>query len=204
MESVSVYIDGFNLYYGMREKYGRRFHWLDPYKLGQSFLTGGQQLGRVVYFTARVRNNPSSQANQGAYLSALKAVGLCEVVEGRFQSKDRTCIRCGHRHTAYEEKETDVSLAAALVEDAAMKRYDKAILVTADSDLGPAVMAAKRLNAQARIVAAFPPSRRSGDLARQVQGTFAIGRDKLSAAQLPTQVVDATMGKAFARPAYWA
>ena len=181
----------------------QKFFWLDPYALGSTFLTGGQELVRVVYFTARVRNDPTAQANQGTYLSALRSMARCEVVEGRFQSKQRTCIKCGHSHTAYEEKETDVSLAAALVEDAATNVYDKAILVTADSDLGPAVRAARRLNSQARIVAAFPPERRSGDLAKEVHGTFAIGRDKLNGAQLPDTVADLASGKVFARPTSW-
>lgn len=203
MQRVAVYVDGFNLYYGMHAKYGRRYLWLDLGMLGRSFLTGGQALVRSVYFTARVRNDSQAQANQAVYLGALKARGGCDVVEGRFQSKQRTCLRCSHSFTAYEEKETDVSLAAALVEDAATDVYDKAILVTADSDLGPAVRAVRRLRPAVRVIAAFPPERRSGDLKRQVHGTFAIGRDKLAASQMPSVVSD-DVGKVYQRPAHWA
>jgi uncharacterized LabA/DUF88 family protein len=49
------------------------------------------------------------------------------------------------RWTIYEEKETDVSLAVSLLEDAAMDRYDVALLFSADSDLCPAVRAVRRV-----------------------------------------------------------
>lgn len=42
------------------------------------------------------------------------------------------------------EKQTDVNIAVALVRDAALERYDSAILVTGDSDQIPAVRSATR------------------------------------------------------------
>lgn len=202
-QRVAVYVDGFNLYFGMHEKFGRRYLWLDLRALAESFLQGDQRLVKVVYFTARVRNNPSAQANQGAYLAALKAHGGLDIVEGRFQHKRRTCLKCKHGYDAYEEKETDVSLATALIEDAVNGVYDRAILVTADSDLGPAVRAVRRLRPEVGLVAAFPPARRSGDLKKQLHGVFAIGRDKLRDAQLPAEVLDVASGRKYARPSHW-
>ena len=38
MERVIVYIDGFNLYFGIREKFGKKFLWLDLIKLSKSLL----------------------------------------------------------------------------------------------------------------------------------------------------------------------
>lgn len=202
-QRVAVYIDGFNLYFGMHSKYGRRYLWLDLHRLGLSFLTGGQTLVKVAYFTASVRNDPPAQANQAIYLNALRATGGVQIVKGRFESKQRTCLKCGHSHTVYEEKETDVSLATALVEDAANDVYDRAIIVSADSDLGPAVRAVKRLRASARVIAAFPPNRTSGDLRAQVHGVFAIGRDKLHDAQLPIVVPEPDSSDVHTRPSRW-
>ena len=54
----------------------------------------------------------------------------------------------------YEEKETDVSIAAALIEDAMQDRYDTALLISADSDLCPAIVTMKRLCPEKRIIAA--------------------------------------------------
>lgn len=102
----------------------------------------------------------------------------------------------------YEEKESDVNLAVAMVEDAALDRYDMAILVSADSDLCPAVRAARRIRPGTRFVAAFPPRRYSDDLKRTVDGFYWLGRDKLRRSQLPDEVVTAS-GIKLSRPAYW-
>ena len=64
----------------------------------------------------------------------------------------------------YEEKETDVNIAIAMLTDAVRDLYDTALLVSADSDLRPVVAAVKRLRTGKRIVAAFPPRRRSKGL----------------------------------------
>ena len=50
---VAVYIDGFNLFYGLRSKGWRRYYWLDIYRLAQNLLLPGQSLAAVKYFTAR-------------------------------------------------------------------------------------------------------------------------------------------------------
>jgi NYN domain len=111
----------------------------------------------VVYFTARVKNDPDAALRQSTYLDALSA--YCRHVyrvEGRFQQKPRVCNSCGASWIEYEEKETDVNIATALIEDAVEDRYDTAILVSGDSDLRPAVAAVKRLRPGKRIIAAFP------------------------------------------------
>ena len=51
---VVAYIDGFNLYYGMRSKGWRRYYWLDLNQLTERLLRPGQTLAGVRYFTARV------------------------------------------------------------------------------------------------------------------------------------------------------
>ena len=73
-ERVAAYIDGFNLYHGLHVE-GRRHLWLDLEGLVRSLLKPGQQLVGVRYFTARVRNNPSSEQRQTMYLKALQRTG---------------------------------------------------------------------------------------------------------------------------------
>ena len=104
--------------------------------------------------------------------------------------------------TGYEEKETDVNIATALIEDAVEDRYDVAILVSGDSDLRPAVAAVKRLRPEKLIIAAFPPSRHSRVLARAVDAYVTISRSKVHNAQLPPKIVTRN-GVLLTRPAYW-
>ena len=92
------------------------------------------------------------------------------LIEGHFQDKFRECRNCGARWVVYEEKEADVNIAIAMPTDAARDVYDTALLISADSDLRPAIAAVKRLRVGKRIVAAFPLRRRSKDLAQAVEG----------------------------------
>jgi hypothetical protein len=57
MIRVVAYVDGLNLYYGLKAGYGRRYHWLDLQLLASSLLRPGQQLHAVHYFTARAYGN---------------------------------------------------------------------------------------------------------------------------------------------------
>jgi uncharacterized LabA/DUF88 family protein len=203
MSRVVAYVDGFNLYHGLKARYGRRYHWLDLQALVRSLLRPGQELLEVQYFTARVRDNPDAELRQALYLQALMSHSLrVRLIEGRFQDKPRECRNCGARWMAYEEKETDVNIAIAMLEDAVQDVYDIAILVSGDSDLRPVIAAVKRLRTGKRIIAVFPPRRHSKDLAQAVDGYVSVGLDKIRSAQLPPKIVTKG-GVALIRPAYW-
>jgi len=200
---VAAYVDGFNLYFGLKAKHGRKYLWLDLQGLVTSLLRPGQTLQQVTYFTARVRNDVDSEKRQSDYLDALAEHSpLVTVVDGRFQEKGRRCRQCGTTWTVREEKETDVNIAVALVEDAVQDRYDTALLLSADSDLCPAIRAMKRLRPDKRIVAAFPPRRQSGDLKQAVDAFLYIGDDKIRQSQLPLTVISAA-GIVLNRPKHW-
>jgi uncharacterized LabA/DUF88 family protein len=204
MHRVRVYIDGFNLYYGMHAAFGRRYLWLDVEALATGLLRPDQELDRVSYFTARVRGLTDGRHRQDTYLQALQTLSTClEIVEGRFQQKTQTCRSCGIHRMTYEEKETDVSVAVALVEDAARSAYDTAILVSGDSDLCPAVRAAKRLQPGRKVVAVFPPKRQSDPLRVAADGVLRVDRAMLRRAQLPVKVTSDD-GIVLERPGYWA
>ncbi|HEU4426929.1 MAG TPA: NYN domain-containing protein [Pilimelia sp.] len=203
MQRVRAYVDGFNLYHGMHAKYRRAYHWLDLERLAKCLLRRGQRLDRVKYFTARVRRNDDSRLRQVSYLDALTAhCGRLEIIEGRFQEKACVCFACRAQWVTYEEKESDVSLAVALVEDAALDHFDVAVVVSADSDLCPAVRAVKRIAPRKRIVAAFPPRRHSADLQQHVDHLLRIDRQMLMRSQLPSKVVTAG-GIELTRPEHW-
>jgi hypothetical protein len=51
-QKVSVYIDGFNFYYGLKSKYRRKYYWLDIVKFFESFIRPYQELVEVTYFSA--------------------------------------------------------------------------------------------------------------------------------------------------------
>jgi uncharacterized LabA/DUF88 family protein len=201
VERVAAYIDGFNLYFGIRKE-GRRYLWLDLEALARSLLKPRQQLVAVRYFTARVRNDPAAEQHQETYLKALEAhSGMLDIRQGRFQQKSKTCYSCRASWLEYEEKETDVSLAVSLLEDGVNGLYDTALLVSADSDMTPAVRALKRLAPGVAVVAAMPPNRNSAGLAAVCDAAMPIGIAKVRQAQLPKSVMDGP--HPLTRPEHW-
>ncbi|MEV6967587.1 NYN domain-containing protein [Hamadaea sp. NPDC051192] len=216
MAAITAYVDGFNLYFGMHNKYGRRYQWLDVVELVRR-TRRDDQVSVVRYFSAIVKNEPAAAQNQQDYLAALAAHNgqLVDVRLGRF--KDRTikpCRRCSkpyqcgcpRDYKSYEEKETDVALGAMMVADAAQGIGDATMLISADTDLVPA-LAAVRLVAPTRpIYLALPPGN-SGFSGRWTAigdvRPFFINESALRNAQLPPTVTDAA-NRVFHRPAKWA
>lgn len=197
-----VYIDGFNLYFGLREKNWRRYYWLDLETLAQSFLKPGQSLESVKYFTAKISDPISKARRQVSYIEALQAATGVEIFFGRYQRKPRRCRKCGHEHTEHSEKMTDVNIATEMMLDAAHDRFDLAILVSGDADLTPPVRAIQSVYPQKKVLVAFPPKRHSKDLRDAATATFTIGREKFARSQLP-YAVRTEQGFRLTRPEDW-
>jgi hypothetical protein len=204
LAAVIAYVDGFNLYHGLHAKYQRRYLWLDLLRLVQRIRPQDDVLA-VRYFTALVRDDRPALARQESYLDALTAHshGTVEVVLGRYQTKTRTCRQCGNSWISYEEKETDVNVAVSLVADAAAGASDLALLITADSDLCPAIRTARALNPGRGMIAAFPPRRSSFEIRSLIPGAFTNAAADLRNSLLPETVGGTAAGQLHKRPGKW-
>jgi uncharacterized LabA/DUF88 family protein len=203
MATVIAYVDGFNLYHGLHQAYGRRYLWLDLEHLVRRVRPRDQILA-VRYFTAELKDDPAGLARQRAYLAALTThCPTVDVVLGRYQTKTMTCRRCGSAWTTYEEKETDVNIAVALVADAAAAASDIALIVSADSDLCPAIRTARSINPRRRMIAAFPPRRSSFEIRSLIRQPFTLAVADIRNSLLPEVVADQATGYAYKRPGKW-
>jgi len=201
-ERLTVYVDGFNLYHGLHDAARRRWLWLDLVALAES-LRPTSDVVTVNYFTAPVLNQPDAASRQQEYLNALSARhgARIQIVQGRYQRKPKTCRVCGASWFEHEEKETDVNIAVSLVSDAAAGAMDAALLVSADSDLGPAVRAARTISPKLFIAAAFPPKRYSAELQALMPASFHISENKIRRSLLPEVVTD--QAQEYRRPSKW-
>ena len=191
-QRVAVYVDGFNLFYGLRSKGWRRYYWLDVHRLAENLLRPGQTLAAVRYFTARVFHDPrdpGKQERQGTYLDALATLPYLDIHYGYFLSKSQRCPNCNEVRHTYEEKMTDVNISVEMLRDAYGDLFDTAIIVSADSDLARPITAITEQFPDKRVIAAFPPGRASKRLRSVATVSLAIGRDKLRNSQLPESVV---------------
>lgn len=205
MHRVISYIDGFNLYYGLRSKAWRRYYWLDLVALSKALLKPDQLWGEAHYFTSRIRHdgtNADDARRQSIYLDALANSPDLTIHEGHFLQKPQRCHACGATWMSYEEKMTDVNLAVRLLADAFDDRFDTALIVSGDSDLSTPVKQVRARFAGKRVVVAFPPGRHSNELGKAATGFFTIGEAKIRASQSPERVV-LTNGHAIDRPTHW-
>ncbi len=212
---VSFVVDGLNLYHSLREveKVSKaKVRWLDLRSLCASYLHAvrsavGQrvELGRIDYFSALpshlTTRHPDAVDRQTAYLAALRNSGV-NVTLSRFKQKDVTCPKCGNRFTRFEEKETDVAIGMRMMETAARGECEVVVLVSGDTDMLPAIKAAKRLSPSLVIGVAFPFMRHNAELRAVADFTFAIGQRDVQRAQFPP-TVSLSDGGTVLKPTGW-
>ena len=81
-----VYIDGFNLYYAIKQ-YGKK--WIDIKRLAEEAMPDGTEVHKVKYYTARVSGaiDPDQPRRQQIYLKALQTIPEVEIFFGNFLSR---------------------------------------------------------------------------------------------------------------------
>ncbi len=202
MSRIIGYIDGFNLYYGLKARNWRQYYWIDPYRLIQALLAPEDRLVAVKYFTARVKGPGDQHKRQGVYLDAVRAASGAEVIHGKFYRKPRRC-RCGCcTWTDYEEKMTDSAIASNLIADAFRDQFDTAFLVGGDTDIVPAVKMVRRWHPGKRLMVWFPPARTNQEVELHCHDHGVITGDHLRAA-LMSERVQVADGVFVQRPAEW-
>jgi uncharacterized LabA/DUF88 family protein len=201
-ERVVVYVDGFNMYFGMMEAGFSYCRWLNIKALAENLLQPHQELAEVKYFTARVANNPDKQKRQSIYLEALYEAGV-KIFYGQYQMNDLECYRCGHIWLDAKEKMTDVNIATHLLVDAYQDKYDMAMLISGDSDLVPPIKAVHENFPNKRVFVAFPPKRHNNTVALVAKGSLIVGRKKLVESQFASSITKAADNFVLIKPTPW-
>lgn len=186
-ERIIVYVDGFNLYFGMNQAGLSDCKWLNIHKLVKSILKNHQEIIDIKYFTSRVSNDPDKQKRQSTYLEALETTNI-EIFYGHYQHDIISCKRCGHSWSHFNEKMTDVNIATQIIIDAYKDNYDTAMLISGDSDLVPPIKAVHQNFPEKRVFLAFPPKRHNNSVAIAAKGHITIGRKKLKNSQFEEEV----------------
>jgi len=169
MRHVRMYVDGYNFYYAIKQKYH-----LDRIKVGQDSLIGlgwcdfrrlgehmidrnVEQITEIKYFTARVEReyprHAGERQRQQEWLDAVSTITGLRKIMGYFlppkgpQSRvaDRSINDPTELKPSRTEKHTDINIAVEILLDALdAKGYQKAILVSGDTDLAPAVYSVQK------------------------------------------------------------
>ena len=147
----------------------------------------------MYYFsTIATHISESAQKRQYAYITALQVRGIKPIL-GQFKQKDRYCPKCASYSKANEEKETDVNIALDLLDLAYQDAYDRALLVSNDSDLAPAIRKVRARFPNKKISIIAPPlSRQCNELIQAASDKTKIRVQHLQRCLLPEVVVDAS------------
>ena len=217
---TNVYIDGLNLYNGVVGS--TPYKWLNPQVLVQALLPG-VSISRIRYFTARVvrfPHDPDAPTRQRVYLRALETLPNLSITEGQFKKRmpwypqfplvyangadPRSEPPLMVQVVRYEEKRTDVNLAAYLLADCFNGEYDQAVVISNDSDLAlPIRMVRDDFGKEVVVVC---PLRRAAYGVRELDEAstrmiHSINTSHLAASQFPDEVIDAK--GTFRRPRGW-
>lgn len=198
---VIVYIDGFNLYFGIVAAGIENCKWLNIKSLIDSYITHNQELIEIKYFTSRITNHPSKQKRQTTYLEALETTSI-NIIYGLYKAKNIECNNCGHNWSISNEKMTDVNIATHLLLDAFNDNYDTAILISGDSDLVPPIKAIHTHFHKKAVSVFFPPERHNITVAGAAKGSQIIGKKKIKDHQFP-QTITKNNSYVLTKPESW-
>jgi uncharacterized LabA/DUF88 family protein len=205
---TNVYIDGFNLYYAIKGFKNPCYKWLDLAALCDRTLKG-HTIGRIRYFTARVRarpEDPDQQLRQQVYLRALGTIPNLTIHEGYFLNSTKWSLLVKsppglaefpdviekHKRTGallahvikVEEKGSDVNIATHLLLDGFRKDYELAVIISNDSDLVEPIMVAR--NELGLQVGVLNPHRNTSFALQQAANFYRpIRQGALKASQFP-------------------
>ncbi|MBQ3779974.1 MAG: NYN domain-containing protein [Fibrobacter sp.] len=172
MSKVAFYIDGFNFYFGIKRSFeatnGSRWgcaYWIDVVRFCESFLSEGQELVKVVYFTASPLD-PDKSSRQSAFLNANKELNgdRFEIVRGKYMTKTIVCPHCKFAIPRPEEKKTDVNISVRMIGDCVQEKVDSVCLISADTDLIPPLEFILKNFQNIKVKVYFPPSNSSRDI----------------------------------------
>ena len=199
---VCYFVDGFNLYHAIKaQKHLQKYKWLNLRRLAELFLKSDDKLQKVYYFSALATWNQDKMKKHRVYIEALKSMGV-EIILGEFRRKEVKCLAaCRKIFKTHEEKETDVNIAVKIFQSAVREEFDKAFIISGDSDLIPAIRGVQEIF-PTKEFGIIVPIGRQAELLKQVANFHMKLKEKhLAAAQFPDQI---TIGnKILTRPPNW-
>ena len=201
MERVVAFIDGFNLYHSLVENPSyRKYKWLNLRTLIETYVPT-KNLREIHYFTALTTWNLQKMVRHKTLIKVLESTDVT-VVYGEFRKRERTCPNCRRTYSSHEEKQTDVNIALYLCREAFLDRYDRAFLVTVDSDLVPAIEMVKKTFPGKEVYLLTPIHRNSFALKQVCDFRMKIKEKHLHASQFP-DIIPLENGKELKRPPEW-
>jgi uncharacterized LabA/DUF88 family protein len=184
-------------------------------------------LAKVYYFTALYFEDMVGMQNHKEFIKAQHVMGV-KTIYGKFQQRK---VKFNKAHNQifsvtygkktdtnttkiatlpipdrlnfgkYEEKRTDVNMATQIVVDGLANKYDKAIIITGDSDIAPAINAVRKFDKTKEFISVVPIGRSGTTIKQACQSDSIMTEQHLMNSLLPPIV---KMGEhSIYQPADW-
>ena len=163
------FVDGFNVYHAIDNARLQRYKWLNYWALSEKFLRGKDRIAGVLFFTAYSPWNENKRTRHKRLISANVDTGV-KVVLGEFRKTTKKCGICNKEYQTYVEKRTDVNIAVHLFGNAQKDNYDKAVIISGDSDLIPAITSITHIFPNKQFSLVIPIGRKARELQQTVGG----------------------------------
>lgn len=205
IKRTTVYVDGFNLYYGCLKN--SPFKWLDLKKLFSNLLDSSHQIQKIKYYTAHISSrdgNNESRLRQKYYLQAItECIPELEIYYGHYLTHEINAKVVNPppnfiKVYKTEEKGSDVNLALHVLNDVWKNEYDCAVVVSNDSDLAESLRLVKsQTNKTVGLIFPNTNSKRkpSRELAKHADFIKHVRAHVLEQSQLPIQITGTTIYK---------
>jgi len=223
---IGFYIDGFNAYGAFVDECDRcreaglpephYLKWVDYRGIADYLLRSLEQnqgiqgsVQHIKFYTTlppaeytketvpKLLNGPRISRHRN-FVDASVARGLL-IHYGAFKDVPTTCPSCAHRYRKRVEKETDVHLAVDIVRDALRGDVDVAVVMSGDSDLGPAFQTVRADTDVQLVSVVFQPRQASKNLVRFSHAQYRLSLGIVAQHLLPATVVKAD-GSTVLRP----
>lgn len=209
---TSLYVDGFNFYYGMfriqRRSCCPADKWLNWTKLAHRLAGSDSTVHKIHYFTAhvhRAEKDPNQNLRQILYFRAIDNLPGLDIHVGKHVAVKRKGRLISPKPSqfglaedavvsiqTFEEKGSDVNLAVQLLDDAWSGEIDRAIVVSNDTDLISAITLARR---HIRVDVASPQDTLADQMKKAAQYSWIINPSLLCECRMdsPTRAIDGTL-----------
>lgn len=180
MNNAALYVDGFNFYHAVNELGENFLKWCNLWRLGELLVPSrDEKLVKVVYCTAFYPGDERKRWRHEQYIKALMLKNVSSIM-GHYVHEPRKCNSCERTWRHPTEKETDINVALALMNDAHANVFETAYLLTADSDQAANACSFKQLFPGKKIITVAPPGRNfSSHIQKYCDGRIALNRDHL-------------------------
>jgi uncharacterized LabA/DUF88 family protein len=215
---VNVYIDGYNLYRGIKDspRLYPYYLWLDIAQLCTNLVNKRDEVVRSIkFFTAYPiggsQDNQEKLFRHKTYMGAIQAKDTrVEVRLGIMQPRPYVCEvpkidgGCQLTFRRFIEKQTDVGIGATMVADVLSNECSSVYIISGDSDLVPACRIVRERRPDVKIRFWFPPKRGTftDELKDNSDSWNVIDDQEIMLRQLPF-IVRLPSGATFQKPKKW-